>query len=53
MQVNQGYNQGGMGGGGGMQNPYELQAGSRGGYSTQYQQQNNPYRNDQDLPKRW
>jgi hypothetical protein len=35
------------------QNPYELQAGSRGGYSTQYQQQNNPYKNDNDLPKRF
>lgn len=35
------------------QNPYEMQAGSRGGYSTQYQQQNNPYRNEADLPKRF
>ena len=46
-----GYNQG-MGQQGG-QNPYELQAGARGGYSTQYQQQNNQYKSEDSLPKRW
>ena len=50
MQGQQGYDR--MQGQGG-QNPYELQAGARGGYSTQYQQQNNPYRGDDNLPKRF
>jgi hypothetical protein len=53
MQQQYGQQMGGMGGMQGQGNPYELQAGQRGGYSTQYQQQNNQYRADQDLPKRW
>lgn len=58
----QGYNQGmgqsaliqpNMGQQGHQGNPYELQTGARGGYSTQYQQQNNPYNGGDGLPKRW
>jgi hypothetical protein len=53
MQGQQGYDRIQGQGQGQEQNPYELQTGSRGGYSTQYQQQNNQYKRGDDLPKRW